>query len=394
MKLHVGKNIFLIIILVIRINLVKGSQYDTISILKNIDLQIESTSSINKMYNYKFKDSEKEFIWLAQEYNNHPLPSFLSGLSLWWQIDAQSGKINGSPKDLDDKFLLNMDKTIDKANEIYKKGNIVDGAFFLAASYAFKGRLLADRKKWTQSALAGRNAIKYLKEIKKNDLMIPEIDFGNGLFNYYSIWISDRYPLLRPIVNFFPKGDKKKGIEELTNASGNSFYTRTEAQFFLMRIYLGERNLINALQLSKYLNETYPDNSIFHKYYTQILYQNGKLKQSYMSANNILKKFNLNSFGYNHDEARISHFFIGEYYHSKLNFEKAIYNYLKAIEYANLLGKEKMGYSYYSYYYLGKIFFDRGEFKKSKIYYKKVIQLTRRKDDLNSKARLNIKKMK
>jgi len=394
MKLHVGKNIFLIIILVIKINLVKGSQYDTISILKNIDLQIESTSSINKMYNYKFKDSEKEFIWLAQEYNNHPLPSFLSGLSLWWQIDAQSGKINGSPKDLDDKFLLNMDKTIDKANEIYKKGNIVDGAFFLAASYAFKGRLLADRKKWTQSALAGRNAIKYLKEIKKNDLMIPEIDFGNGLFNYYSIWISDRYPLLRPIVNFFPKGDKKKGIEELTNASGNSFYTRTEAQFFLMRIYLGERNLINALQLSKYLNETYPDNSIFHKYYTQILYQNGKLKQSYMSANNILKKFNSNSFGYNHDEARISHFFIGEYYHSKLNFEKAIYNYLKAIEYANLLGKEKMGYSYYSYYYLGKIFFDRGEFKKSKIYYKKVIQLTRRKDDLNSKARLNIKKMK
>tara|TARA_Y100000992_G_scaffold299283_1_gene265825 strand:- start:324 stop:1508 length:1185 start_codon:yes stop_codon:yes gene_type:complete len=394
MKLHVGKNIFLIIILVIRINLVKGSQYDTISILKNIDLQIESTSSINKMYNYKFKDSEKEFIWLAQEYNNHPLPSFLSGLSLWWQIDAQSGKINGSPKDLDDKFLLNMDKTIDKANEIYKKGNIVDGAFFLAASYAFKGRLLADRKKWTQSALAGRNAIKYLKEIKKNDLMIPEIDFGNGLFNYYSIWISDRYPLLRPLVNFFPKGDKKKGIEELTNASGNSFYTRTEAQFFLMRIYLGERNLINALQLSKYLNETYPDNSIFHKYYTQILYQNGKLKQSYMSANNILKKFNSNSFGYNHDEARISHFFIGEYYHSKLNFEKAIYNYLKAIEYANLLGKEKMGYSYYSYYYLGKIFFDRGEFKKSKIYYKKVIQLTRRKDDLNSKARLNIKKMK
>lgn len=394
MKLHVGKNIFLIIILVIRINLVKGSQYDTISILKNIDLQIESTSSINKMYNYKFKDSEKEFIWLAQDYNNHPLPSFLSGLSLWWQIDAQSGKINGSPKDLDDKFLLNMDKTIDKANEIYKKGNIVDGAFFLAASYAFKGRLLADRKKWTQSALAGRNAIKYLKEIKKNDLMIPEIDFGNGLFNYYSIWISDRYPLLRPLVNFFPKGDKKKGIEELTNASGNSFYTRTEAQFFLMRIYLGERNLINALQLSKYLNETYPDNSIFHKYYTQILYQNGKLKQSYMSANNILKKFNSNSFGYNHDEARISHFFIGEYYHSKLNFEKAIYNYLKAIEYANLLGKEKMGYSYYSYYYLGKIFFDRGEFKKSKIYYKKVIQLTRRKDDLNSKARLNIKKMK
>jgi len=394
MKLNLGMKVFLTIILLLNIYFVKGSSYDTISILKNIDLQIESTSSINKMYNYNFKDSEKEFKWLAQEYDNHPLPSFLMGLSLWWQIDAQSGKINGSPKELDDKFLLNMDKTIDKANEIYNKGNIVDGAFFLAASYAFKGRLLADRKKWTQSALAGRNAIKYLKEIKKNDLMIPEIDFGNGLFNYYSIWISERYPLLRPLVKFFPEGDKKKGVDELINASGNSFYTRTEAQFFLMRIYLGERNLSNALQLSKYLIETYPNNSIFHKYYTQILYQNGKVKQSYNSANDILKKFYANTFGYYHDEARISYFFIGEYYHSQLNFDKAIYNYLKAIEYASLLGKEKMGYTFYSYYYLGKIFFDRGEFKKSKIYYKKVIQSTRRKDDLNKKARLNIRKMK
>lgn len=394
MKLNVGKKILFIIILTLNIHLVKGSPYDTTSILKNIDLQIESTSSINKMYNYKFEDSDKEFRWLAQEFENHPLPSFLTGLSLWWQIDAQSGKINGSPKELDDKFLSRMDKTIDQAYEIYMNGNIIDGAFFLAASYAFKARLLADRKKWTQSAFAGRNAIKYLKEIKKNKLMIPEIDFGNGLFNYYSVWISERYPLLRPLVKFFPEGDKKKGIEELNNASGNSFYTRTEAQFFLMRIYLGERNLSNALQLSKYLSETYPNNSIFHKYYTQLLYQNGKVKQSYYSASNILEKFQSNTFGYNHDEARISHFFIGEYYYSQLNFDKAIFNYLKAIEYASLLGKEKMGYSFYSYYYLGKIFFDRNEFIKSKIYFRKVIQLTKRKDDLNKKARSNIRNMK
>ncbi len=394
MKFILYTKVFLLITIISSVDIVKGSSSDTTSILKNIDLQIESTSSINKMYNYEFKDSEKEFKWLAQEYNNHPLPSFLTGLSLWWQIDAQSGTINGSPKELDDRFLLQMDKTIYKANEIYKKGNIIDGAFFLAASYAFKGRLLADRKKWTQSAFAGRNAIKYLKEIKKNDLMIPEIDFGNGLFNYYSIWIAERYPLLKPLVKIFPEGDKIKGIEELTNASGNSFYTRTEAQFFLMRIYLGERNLTNALQLSKYLYETYPNNSIFHKYYTQILYQNGQLKRSYKSANNILEKFYANSFGYNHDEARISYFFLGEYYQSLQKFEKAIYNYLKAIEYASLLGKEKMGYSFYSCYYLGEIYFDRGEFEKSKIYYKKVIQLTKRKDELNKKARINIKKMK
>ena len=156
-------------------------------------------------------------------------------------------------------------------------------------------------------------------------MMIPEIDFGNGLFNYYSVWISDRYPLLKPLIKLFPEGDKLKGIEQLDNASGNSFYTRTEAQFFLMRIYLSERKLSKALQLSKYLHDTYPNNSIFHKFYTQILYQNGRISEAFLSARDIIKIYKLNTVGYNQDDARISHFFIGEYYYSQLNFDKAIF---------------------------------------------------------------------
>ena len=381
-------------ILILSVLNLKGSDFDTTSILKKIDLQIESTSSINKMYNFQFDDAEKEFLWLSQEYKNHPLPSFLLGLSMWWKIDASSGKAEKITKNLDNKFLAQMDKTIDKAYDIYKEGNKIDGAFFLAASFAFKGRLLADRKKWTQSALSGRNAIKYLKEIKKNDMMIPEIDFGNGLFNYYSVWISDRYPLLKPLVKLFPEGDKLKGIEQLDNASGNSFYTRTEAQFFLMRIYLSERKLSKALQLSKYLHDTYPNNSIFHKYYTQILYQNGRISEAFLSARDIIKKYKLNTFGYNQDEARISHFFIGEYYFTKMDFKNAVINYEKAIKLAEISGKEKLGYSFYSHYYLGKIYFDMGDFKKSKVYFKNVIKLTNRKDELNQRAKLNLKKIK
>lgn len=393
-KLKQLRKIILTKILILSFLNLKGSDFDTTSILKKIDLQIESTSSINKMYNFQFDDAEKEFLWLSQEYKNHPLPSFLLGLSMWWKIDASSGKAEKITKNLDNKFLAQMDKTIDKAYDIYKKGNKIDGAFFLAASFAFKGRLLADRKKWTLSALSGRNAIKYLKEIKKNDMMIPEIDFGNGLFNYYSVWISDRYPLLKPLVKLFPEGDKLKGIEQLDNASGNSFYTRTEAQFFLMRIYLSERKLLKALQLSKYLHDTYPNNSIFHKYYTQILYQNGRISEAFLSARDIIKKYKLNTFGYNQDEARISHFFIGEYYFTKMDFKNAVINYEKAIKLAEIAGKEKLGYSYYSHYYLGKIYFDMGDFKKSKVYFKNVIKLTNRKDELNQRAKLNLKKIK
>ena len=65
-----------------------------------------------------------------QEYKDHPLPSFLLGLSMWWKIDANSGKINAISKDLDNKFLIQMDVTIDRAQKIYERGSKIDGAFF------------------------------------------------------------------------------------------------------------------------------------------------------------------------------------------------------------------------------------------------------------------------
>ena len=294
-------------------NSIYGNVKDTTSILTDIDIQIEATSAINKMYNYQFEEAEKEFRWLVSEYQNHPLPVFLLGLSSWWKIDAQSSKsyIGESHKEnvLDKNFLSLMDESINLSKQIYDQGNKVDGAFFLAASYGFKGRLLSERRKWSAAAFAGRNAIKYLKEIRKDDLMIPEISFGNGLFNYYSIWISERYPLLKPIIKLFPEGNKNKGVEQLNIASNNSFYTRTEAQYFLMRIYSGEGKLSKAFQLSEYLKDTYPQNSIFHKYYTQLLYRNSRLNECLKESNNIIVNYKKRKFGYNEDEVRIAHFF-------------------------------------------------------------------------------------
>ena len=380
------------------LNSIYGNVNDTTSILTDIDIQIEATSAINKMYNYQFEEAEKEFRWLSSEYKNHPLPIFLLGLSSWWKIDAQSSKsyIGESQEEniLDKNFMNLMDESINLSKRIYNQGNKVDGAFFLAASYGFKGRLLSERRKWSAAAFAGRNAIKYLKEIRKDDLMIPEISFGNGLFNYYSVWISERYPLLKPIIKLFPEGNKNKGVEQLNIASNNSFYTRTEAQYFLMRIYSGEGKLSKALHLSKYLKDTYPENSIFHKYFTQLLYRNSRLNECLNESNNIIINYNKRKFGYNEDEARIAHFFLGEIYHSNLNFDKAIFNYKKSIDFSEKIGKQKMGYSIFSNFSLGRIFFDRNEYKQAKIYFKRVLKLTKRKDDLNKRSRNFLKKIK
>ena len=367
------------------------------SILTNVDIQIEATAAINKMYNFEFKDAEKEFNWLVQEYGDHPLPVFLKGLSLWWKIDSYSGMSDLSKADsldrLDEKFIQIMDKAISLSQNIYEKGNKIDGAFFLAASYGFKGRLLSERRKWRASAFAGMNALKYLKEIRKDDLMIPEISFGNGLFNYYSVWISDRYPLLKPIIKLFPDGDKKKGIIQLNNAGNNSFYTRTEAQYFLIRIYSSENEINKALYLSKYLFETFPDNSIFHKYYNQLLYRSSSFSLCEKESLKILENFNREKKGYYYNDVRLAHFFLGEIYLSRRNNDLAIYHLNKSLFYSDKFKNQKLGYTIYSNFLLGKIHFDKGEKNKSKFYFKKVIKLTKRRDDLNQKSKGYIKKI-
>ena len=86
------------------------------------------------MYNFEFKEAEKEFNWLVQEYGDHPLPVFLKGLSLWWKIDSYSGISDLSKTDsldrLDENFIKIMDKAISLSQNIYEKGNKIDGAFF------------------------------------------------------------------------------------------------------------------------------------------------------------------------------------------------------------------------------------------------------------------------
>lgn len=122
-------------------------------VLKNPSVQIEATEAINLLYNFKFAEADTEFRWLKYRYPKHPMPHFLMGLSEWWKIVP-----NTDVETYDKAFLAAMDSTIDLAEEMYEnEKNKVEPAFFLAAAYAFKGRLYAERESWTKAAFAGKN---------------------------------------------------------------------------------------------------------------------------------------------------------------------------------------------------------------------------------------------
>jgi len=67
---------------------------------------------------------------------------------------------------------------------------------------------------------------------------------------------------------------------------------------------------------------------------------------------------------------------------------------LKSIEYSIQMKNQRLGYTLYSYYYLGKLEYDNRNFKTSKQYFKRVIRLSKRKEKINIDSRNYLSKIK
>jgi len=79
-------------------------------LLLNKGLQFRITEAVNSLYNFDFETAERGFQMMGYTYPDHPLPSFLMGLSQWWKIapDTQNEKYDGI-------FLKYMEEAIKKA---------------------------------------------------------------------------------------------------------------------------------------------------------------------------------------------------------------------------------------------------------------------------------------
>jgi len=360
------------------------------SLLRNPFIQIESTEAINSMYNFEFKKAHSHFNWLQKNYPWHPLPYLLKGLNYWWQIVP-----NYLNEEYDEAFLAYMDTTITTAQNIKDNYNEIEGSFFLAAAYAFEGRLHSERRDYRKAAVAGSRSLKYLEDCRGHEDYSPELLFGDALFNYYAEWIREEYPLLRPLMMFFPKGDKKKGVDQLKEVTRNAFYSRTEAQFYLIRILSsGEnRDLTEALRVGEILYKDYPDNPYFHRYYARLLYQSGRYSLSEKLSLEILEKLDEGKAGYEANSARYASFFLGHINEVRRNYEASKKYYEKGLIYAEEAEATDKGYYFFSLLHLGLIAKKEGETELAKDYFKRVKKAANRKHSSYKRAREELKKL-
>lgn len=343
-------------------------------LLLDLNIQVETNEAINNLYNFKFDLAKAKFDTLKREHPNHPIAYFLLGLCEYWKILP-----NESNTAYDAAFHNYLDSAIVLAEKMYEddKKNY-EAAFFLTASHGFKGKLYAIRTEYVAASNQGRKALKFLSLEDKATEMSPEFLFGTALYNYYREDIYQDYFWLRPLIWAVSskKGDKELGIKQLNEVALNAFYTRTEAQTYLIEIlgnYEHGRES-QALPTAKYLHETYPDNPFFAKMYGKICYKLNQTVATEKVSIDFIDKYNKKYFGYEDVGLRSATFYLASiYYNNYGQKEKAKHIYNSCVNVSEKLNKTS-GYYIYALDALMDIYDTEKDYENAKICANKIIK--------------------
>lgn len=374
---------YILVVLYVLCSFYSSGQERPKMLLLDINMQIEATQAVNDMYNFKFARAEQQFNYIKKAHSNHPLPYFLLGLSQWWKIVP-----NIDVQIHDERLLAYMDTSITMAERMYEANESnIEAAFFLAAAYGFKGRLYSERREWRKAALVSKSALKYLEKSRGYEELSPEFLFGDALYNYYRDWIPENYPALKSILWLFPKGDKDLGIKQLREVSTNAFYTRTEAQYFLMRIYSDENQPQKAYQLSRYLHETFPDNAYFERYYARTAFAQGRIDEAENIAVSILQKLDSHMPGYEETSGRYASFYLAYIHNNNGNADLAKNYYKRTVAYSEQAKAYESGYYLSSLTSLGRLYNKEENFDEAEKYYNVVLKRAEKRSEYYKEAK-------
>ncbi|MBG8554133.1 tetratricopeptide repeat protein [Hymenobacter guriensis] len=359
-------------------------------LLLDKDIQVELGGAVENLYNFKFDKAERQFRSLRRRYPNHPMPYFLLGLSTCWKMMPS----NFQDKQYDKLMLAYLDTAIVHGERLYEDDSKnYEASFFLAASYGFAARLHAERKNWRKATLNSKEALDYLDKSKEANGLSADFLFGQGLINYYAVWISENYPLLRPVLLFFPKGNRQLGMQQLRTVARNGFYTSTEAKFFLMRLlYTEEKNPKASLQVARELATNYPDNAYFQRYYALVCYNQGEFVECQRVSKQILDKLNRGLPGYEAISGRYASFFLGYIAQFMERDLPAAQNYYqRSVVFAETTGETESGFYLLANAYLARMAAKDGDKKAARNYYLVLRENAEHRSDLYREAQAYLK---
>lgn len=331
------------------------------------------TAGIDQIYMLHFEEAEETFELVRNDYPEHPAGTFFDAMILWWKI-----LLDLENEDYDDEFYDRMDDVIDMCDDILDEDDEnVDALFFKGGSLGFKARLLSIRQDWFDAALDGKEALPLVLRAHELDSTNVDVQLGFGIYNYYAEVVPEKYPAVKPVMMFFPNGDKELGLKQLRHTANNGKYTRYETQYFLMTLYYQfEEQYDSSLAYAERLVNRFPDNPKFQRYYGRIYVKKSRCRQFREVFTDVVKKHDAGMRGYdNWKIAREANYYIGVGYDYENQSEKAEKYFLEAIELSETNDDEESGFNVNAYIYLGKIEDMRGNREQAMRYYERILDL-------------------
>ena len=333
------------------------------------------TAGINQIYSIKFNEAEKTFQLLKKEYPKHPASRFFFAMIDWWKII-----LSEENEEQDDIFYDEIDETVDFCDEILDDDpNNVDALFFKGGAIGFRGRLRVMRESWFKAANDGREALPLVDLAYELDPNNVDVKLGFGIYNYLAAVIPEKYPVVKPVMIFFPSGDKELGMKQLKEAASSGKYSKYEARYILVTFFYYFENDMNSAEIyAQQLVDSFPNNPVFERWRGRIAARQKEVALTDSIFNDVLTKANKNFEGYNTPMIkREANYYLGYNLKSDGDLNSALEYFKKCIEEAKKIDEEgeESGFQINATLYSGTIFQTWGNNKEAKKYYEKVLDM-------------------
>ncbi len=317
-------------------------------------IEAHTRRGIDDIYNLMFDSARVEFKEVVRAEPDHPAGYFFLAMVDWWKIVTDLENTSN-----DDQFIARLDRVIDLCDKrLDKNENDLPALFFKGGALGFKGRLYGNREDWVKAANDGRLA---LPIVRKAYSLAPEnadILLGIGIYNYYAAVIPDQFPFVKPLMIFFPEGNREKGMRQLREAASKARYANIEATYFLLQILQNfEKRYDEATLLAATLHQRYPKNPIFHRYVGRCMATLGRWNETATTYTDILQRVQAHQVGYDSYAEREARYYLGLHEMNEGREENALNNFYRADELSRSLDhNEQSGFMVLSNLRVGMIY--------------------------------------
>lgn len=334
----------------------------------------QMSKGIDYIYHIKFDSANAIFNSLVSKNPGDPTGYFMLAMCEWWKI-----YINKENESNDENYLNKVDKCIEVCDKSIDANKNDDWAIFLKGGViGYRGFLNSIRDNWLKAADDGKEGLSLIQrsyEINPNN---KDAVFGIGLYNYAADYVTEKYPFLKALLFFFPKGNKELGLSQIRDCAENAKFSKTEANFVLCYVNLNyEKNYSESERYADKISKMYPENPVALKFLGKSYVGENKWQESLALWKDVLARYDSGKAGFNNNYSkRDAIYYIGLSSHKLNMLDDGIKYYQEALNMSKELDKsEESAYQVFSALGLGMIYDQKGNHGEAVKYYNMVLDM-------------------